>query len=232
MVALIIALAGVILLHPVQSGGGNGARDGCRANLKMIALALHNYHDDQGCFPPAYIADDQGRPLHSWRVLLLPYLDQQGLFDEYRFDEPWNGPHNSRLANQVSKIFHCRSDHAKGAPADKRYTSYVAVTGPATVWRGSQPTKLDEVTDGTDKTLMVVEIRNSDIQWLEPRDLSFPDVAAGINNPSKPSISSNHKMGAHAVFVDGHARFLGEDLSAGTLRALPTRAGGEMIGEF
>ena len=231
VIALIIAVLCALLLPPVKSGGGGGARDRCKYKLKAIGLALHNYHDANGTFPPAYIADEQGRPLHSWRVLLLPYLDQAGLFEEYRFDEPWNGPHNKLLAERIAKVYHCFSDHPKDQPIDKKYTSYVAVVGPETAWPGSESITLKDVTDSRESTLLVVEVTNSDIQWMEPRDMSLEDALAGINNPARPGISSPHKHGAHCLRADGSVRFLIEKIPPETLRALLTRAGGETVGE-
>src|SRR5262249_42952585 len=76
-------------------------RSQCKNNLKQIGLAMFNYHDAYGCFPPAYIADADGRPMHSWRVLLLPFLDEAARYRKYRFDEPWDGPNNSELATSV-----------------------------------------------------------------------------------------------------------------------------------
>src|SRR4051812_11083639 len=64
----------------------------CDGQMRQIALAMRSYQADYGCLPPAYIADAQGKPMHSWRVLLLPYLDQAGLYDAYNFGEPWDGP--------------------------------------------------------------------------------------------------------------------------------------------
>jgi Protein of unknown function (DUF1559) len=68
-------------------------------------LAVANYHETYGCFPPAYVADRDGKPIHSWRVLILPFLEQQELYRAYNFDEPWNGPNNRKLASRVGKIY-------------------------------------------------------------------------------------------------------------------------------
>src|SRR3990172_9467251 len=86
----------VFLLLPGSGRSHNAAsrRTACKNNLHQIEMALHYYHDKYHCFPPAYVADASGRPLHSWRVLLLPFLEQENLYRQYRFDEPWDGPHN------------------------------------------------------------------------------------------------------------------------------------------
>ena len=73
-------------------------RSQCRNNLKNIGLALHNYHEAHGCFPPAFVADANGKPMHSWRVLILPYLDQGPSRKMYSFNEPRDGPNNKKLS--------------------------------------------------------------------------------------------------------------------------------------
>ncbi len=74
--------------------------------LNQLMLGLHNYHDVYGSFPPACVKDDRGRPLHSWRVLILPYINEQALYEQYDFSVPWNSPHNSRLNDRMPDMFH------------------------------------------------------------------------------------------------------------------------------
>jgi hypothetical protein len=66
-------------------------------NLHAIALAMMHYHDDYARFPPTVVSTKDGKPLHSWRVMLLPYLGQKRLFDQFRLDEPWDSPTNKPL---------------------------------------------------------------------------------------------------------------------------------------
>lgn len=72
-------------------------------------MAVANYRSTFGGYPPAYIADCDGRPMHSWRVLILPFLEQQNLYAAYHFDEPWDGPNNRKLAGRIGQVFR-RSD--------------------------------------------------------------------------------------------------------------------------
>ena len=118
----------------------------CTNNLKQIALALHNYHAAYDALPPAYIADEHGRPLHSWRVLLLPFLKQQSLYEQYDFREPWNGPNNIKLLSKMPSLFECPSSHPPG-PAVSTFTSYVVISGPGTMFPGAKPIRFDRVTD-------------------------------------------------------------------------------------
>ena len=131
----------------------------CVNNLKQIAIALHNYHAAYNVFPPGYIADGSGRPMHSWRVLLLPYLDEQSLYAEYDFSEPWDGTHNIKLLGKMPRLFACPSRDDSG-PAPLSWTSYVVVSGPGTLFPGKEPIGLDQVIDDVSQTFSVVEVSN------------------------------------------------------------------------
>jgi len=223
---VVLVLLASLLLPALDSGSRRPAmRTQCRNNLKQISLALHHYHSHHGCFPPAYLADASGRPLHSWRVLILPWLDQANLYNQYRFDEPWNGPHNSKLAIQRLEIYECPTDleHREG---DQPWTSYVAVVGPHTMWPGSACVSTDDVLDGTSRTLHVAEVRNSGIHWMEPRDLHLGQMSPTINASSGQGISSFHPEVALAALVDGSNRLLSEKTPAETVRQLIDRDDG------
>ena len=221
----------LILLLPATGGGSRPAsrRSQCKNNLKQIGLALRNYHDQYGCFPPAFVADELGRPMHSWRVLLLPYLDQAPLYKEYRFDEPWDGPNNRKLASTVLSIYCCPSEEVEKGSPESLYTSYVAVVGPETAWPGATSTRIKDFKDGTSNCLLIVESAHSGIHWMEPRDLHVLQMSSTINSAAGQGISSRHTGGAHALIADGAVRFLSENLSAETIRALLTIKGGEVI---
>ncbi len=197
----------------------------CNNNLKQIALALHCYHDTYGYLPPAYIADENGRPMHSWRVLILPYMEHQTLYDQYDFNEPWDGPNNSKLADTPISAFTC--------PADSKHpstiTSYLAVIGPNTAWPENQPTRFGDFTDGSSNTLLLVESANSGIHWMEPRDLHVGQMAPTINPAARQGISSLHPGGANAAVADGSVRFLPDTVLPEDLRAILTRSGSESI---
>jgi hypothetical protein len=204
------------------------ARAHCMNNVKQIALALHQYHVVHGAFPPAYFADEQGRPLHSWRVLILPFLEQQTLYDQYDFREPWNGPNNIKLLSKLPSVFECLTRHSPG-PAASTFTSYVAISGPGTMFPGAESIRLDQVTDGPAETLMVVEVAHVQIPWTKPEDLDVLTMRVRINDPDYLSVSSNHAGGANAALGDATCRFLPESTTAIRLRSLVTIAGGETI---
>lgn len=212
-----------------ESGMRTAARRSqCTNNLKQIGIALHNYADVYGCLPPSYVADADGRPMHSWRVLILPYLDERDLYDQYDFNEPWDGPRNRLLAKQVPYCFQCPSDSLLRGT---RGTCYLAVTGPQTVWPGERGVAWDDISDGAGQTLAVVEVAHSSIHWMEPNDLPFTALNLGVNPPTGLRIGSEHPDVAQVLFCDGTVHALESTISAKTLKALATKSGGETIGE-
>ena len=163
-----------LLLPAVQSAREAARRAQCVNNLKQIALALLNYENATGSFPPAYVADASGKPIHSWRVLILPYLGQQALFNKYRMNEPWDGPNNRKLAAQIPNVYRCPAQ--ANDPANQSVeTHYFAVVDPQTAWPGSRGRRIRDIVDGTSKTILVLEASGVQTNWMEPRDLSLEE---------------------------------------------------------
>jgi prepilin-type processing-associated H-X9-DG protein len=224
-IAVILILVALII-PGISSAPSAGRRSQCLNNIRNIAIALHNYASHYGSLPPAYIADENGRPMHSWRVLILPYVVRSDIYSMYRFDEPWDGPENSKLHDLVVNVFACPED---GSRLKRTDTSYVAVVGPETIWPGESGFRLDDVTDGLSQTLLVVEIAKSGIHWMEPRDLHFSQMATTINAAKGQCISSPHKGMASVAFADGRVRVLHDSILADTIASLLTVRGGETI---
>jgi hypothetical protein len=225
------------MLHPVQRRAREPARRSqCHNQLKQIVLGLHTYHDVYGCFPPAYVPGPDGKPWHSWRVLILPFIEQQSLYEQYDFGEPWDGPNNSKLAGRKPDIYNCPSDRDSHGSA---VTNYVAVVGAKAAWAGREPLDFGDFPDGTSSTIIVVEVADSGIHWMEPRDLSFEEARRGINAPGRARLSSHHALdhgyfyhdepGVDVAMVDGSVRFLADWLDQPTLEAMLTIDGTEQI---
>jgi len=200
------------LLPSVGSVHEAARRIWCSNQLKQIALALHNYRQANGCFPPACIADKNGKPMHSWRVLILPYMEEQALYKQYNFNEPWDGPSNKKLLASRPRGYSCPSDrdtYARRATS----TSYVAVVGSDAAWPGDKPKSL---TGDLSKTIMVVEVADANIQWSEPRDVSLDALLAGT--PGCVTPSSKHadndfftyttRAGGNVALADGNTEFV------------------------
>ena len=181
-------------------------RPSSQANLKQIGYALLNYHQAYGSFPPAYVADAHGKPLYSWRVLILPYIEEQNLAKSILYNEAWNGPNNANLVKTHLTMFNCPENLAlRNRSAD--LTDYFAVVGPHTAWAGTKPRKLSDFKDPR-KTILVVEVANSRVRWAEPRDLNIDRMPMAVNSPGGGGISSDHDGGAWVVFADDHVEFL------------------------
>ncbi len=201
-----------------------GRQAQCMNNLKQIGLALKQYERRYGCLPPAYVADAEGKPMHSWRVLLLPFLEYDELYRQYSFDEPWDGPNNSKLHEVGIRMFRCPYDSF-----DYCKTSYFAVVGDGTVWPGAGCMRTSDIRDGPAKTILLVEVAESGIHWMEPRDLSFAEMDFRVNGRPGNSISSGYGKSVSALMADGNVRRLDKNLSPDTLRALLTTAGSEKV---
>lgn len=223
-----LLVIGMFLGNSIQTERRTTYGRKCTSHLKQLGIAMQNYHDTYRAYPPAYFADADGKPMHSWRVLLLPYLEQGELYKQIRFDEPWDSPHNRKLTESFRPaVYRCP---AATGPATE--TSYVVVTGPETMFPGDHGLKLREIPDGLSKTISIVEVANSGIHWMEPRDLTLDEALAGINPPNRsPAISSNHNGGAIVGWGDSHVSFLPNDLAIDKLRALLTASGGEGVSE-
>jgi len=220
-----LILIGLLVLVVLRVRAAREAAIECNSTcpLARVHLALSNYHAVHGCFPPAYVADKDGKPMHSWRVLILPVIKEQALYAAYRLDEPWNGPNNSKLMDKMPEFFHVCSE-----PASTSCTNVVVLTGPGTAFPGAMSTQQKDFTDGLNNTILVAEIAHSNINWLEPRDLHVRRMSFRVNDPSRPSISTSRRTGPYVVSADGSVFCrLSPSLSEETLRSLTTIAGGE-----
>ena len=197
--AIVLVIA---LLLPMVSAARESARYmTCSCNMKQIGLSLYEYHQNYKCLPPAYVADETGKPMHSWRVLILPFMEQQQAYDRYRFDEPWDGPNNRKLVDEQQRVFECPSDHRDRRPeAPYTYSNYLAVVGPNTAWLGKKPRSLDdpELRGKGHSTVLAVESANTDIRWSEPKDM-VADARHAVN--AQPIASSPHMRPADSYFL-------------------------------
>jgi hypothetical protein len=215
-----------LLLPAVQAAREAARRTQCSNNLKQIGLAMHNYHDTWKALPPAYTVDEDGNRLHSWRTLILPFVEQQPLYEQIRLDEPWNSEHNQRIADTVVQGYNCPSNPEPGTN-----THYMAIVGEEALFRGAEPTSFRDIQDGLSNTLMIVEVKESTTPWMEPVDLDVEKMQIRINS-SPSEMGSWHPGGAQVVLGDGSTHLLSETINPETLRALVTRDGGERIGDF
>lgn len=207
-----------LLLPAIQAAREAARRAQCTNNLKQIALAMHNYEDANGCFPPAATFDKHGKPLLSWHVLILPYLNDAGLYNEFHLDEPWDSPHNKPLADRVPTVFRCPSE-----PDSVGTSTYAVIVDPRSMFTGEPSgVKVDSVPDGTSNTLLVAEAADP-VPWSKPEDLTLttPESTVGMG--------SKHPGGFNASMADGSVRFFKNSMSPRLLKGLATRNGGETV---
>ena len=209
-----------LLLPAVQAGREAARRAQCSNNLKQVGLALHNFHSAQNRFPGRAIADKDGKPLLSWRVAILPYIEQAELYNKFHLDEPWDSPHNLSLASQMPNVYACPSDPS--ATKNTGQTGYRVFEGPGTLFEDDQGVAMATITDGTANTLAVVESKQT-VPWSKPDELVYDP-----NGPTPP-LGSFHPGGFNALFADGSTRFIKMSINDRTLRALITRNGNEVV---
>jgi hypothetical protein len=195
--------------------------------LKQIGLALHNYHDTHGTFPPVHIADEQGTKLRGWRIAILPFLDQSPLYKWIDQHLGWDDPVNRYLVNTHLPVYTCPSS----PDAQSKFTNYAGVSGPGTVFDSSLPgVRIREITDGTSNTMMVREVSTSlGIPWAKPEDV---DVSINPDLNSPRGFSSSHVGGSQFLLGDGAVRFISQNTNPDTLRRLYLRNDGEVVGEY
>ena len=181
---LVVAIVGGLWLNGRVYEANRGARQGdCVMHLKQISLALLSYQDKYGSLPPAVVTGADGKPLHSWRVLILPFLDGEEVYAKYDFSEPWNGPNNARLQAELpvwfSERFHC-PDGRSG----RTMTNYFAVIGPQTLWPGTTSGVIEERMMEATPEVLVIELPDSDVNWMEPRDVSVVEIISRLESLS------------------------------------------------
>jgi len=219
------AVAGVLvalLLPAVQAAREASRRTASMNNLKQIMLALLNYYDIHKRLPAHASYDDNGKPLLSWRVHILPMLEEQELYSQFHLDEPWDSEHNKQLVAQMPKLY---LDPSSTHDPSEGKTSYLAVLGKDFLFNGSpQGVKFSDVTDGTSNTIAILQVDDQHAAiWTKPDDWQYDakHPLAGLDGPH-PGIFV-------AGFMDGSVRNISQEIDVEVFRAMLTVAGGEVI---
>ncbi|WP_442510948.1 DUF1559 domain-containing protein [Novipirellula sp. SH528] len=208
-----------LLLPAVQAAREAARRMTASNGMKQIGLAMHNHYSLNRALPDRAIRDADGKPLLSWRVKLLPFLEEQALYDEFHLDEPWDSEHNLKLLPRMPATYVDPS-----VPAEPGYTVFQLPVGPETLFPEQGERKFQEVLDGLSNTIMVVETNRSiAVPWTKPAD-----VEIDINNPL-PQLGNTHQGGFHVLLADGSVRFVTKEIAVETLKALFTYNGKEIV---
>ena len=188
-------------------------------NLKQLGIAMHNFHDTFRSFPATSEKDNDGKPLLSWRVRLLPFIDQQPLFEQFHMDEPWDSPHNKELIKLIPPTF-----VAPGSKAGAGKTNYVALRHDKAVFRDEAATRIRDILDGTSNTIMIVEADDDHaVIWTKPDDLELDE-----KNPHA-GLGKLRKGGFLAAMCDGAVNFIPSTVAKETLLKLIFRNDGQAI---
>ncbi len=210
-----------LLLPAVQQAREAARRTQDKNSLKMIGLAMHNSHDVNEKFPARASYDESGNPLLSWRVHLLPFLDQNELYEQFHLDEPWDSEHNLTLVQRIPEVYQSKSFN------DPEKTVFLTADGVGTMMDGTEGTSIRDVTDGTSNTILVMEVNPENaVIWTKPEDLPF--------DPENPAagLGEIRPQGFQAVFTDGSVRIIPISIADKILRNLIIRNDGNVIDEF
>jgi hypothetical protein len=220
-----VATTGILvslLLPAVQAAREAARRSMSQNNMKQLGLAMHNHHDTWKLFPARAITDKSGKPLLSWRVKLLPYVDELALYEQFHLDEPWDSAHNKQFVTQMPQVY--ARPNSKAGPG---MTTYLAPVGEGTLWKSDKGASIADIRDGTSNTIAIVEADDeAAVPWTKPADweVDLSDPMKGVGN-SRPG-------GFQALIADGSVRFIANSIDPATLKALLTMAGGEKVPDF
>jgi uncharacterized protein (TIGR03067 family) len=186
-------------------------------NLKQLALAMHNYHDANGALPARAVFKN-GKPLLSWRVAILPYIEEGQLYQQFKLDEPWDSDHNKKLLAKMPKIY----EPVRGKTKEPHSTFYQVFTGPGTPFEGDKGLRLPEFKDGTSNTALIA-VAGEGVPWTKPADLTY--------DPQKdlPKLGGHFPDGFWIAVADGSVRWIRRDFDVPTFRLLITHSDGKPV---
>jgi hypothetical protein len=198
----------------------------CEDRLLRIGQALRTYEQTYHSLPPAFVLGKDGKPAHSWRVLILPQLGREDLYRLYDFEQPWSSSRNSELNARMPEVFACPSD---ADAASNGETSYAVLVGPRTAFPGNSARRLSDISDPLSDTLLVAESAATGRSWLEPSDIDLRVTNLSVNARGKGGIRGAHPEGARILMADGQVRRLDKSTPPELVNAMTTIDGDEPV---
>lgn len=169
---VVIAITIFLLLPSGRRARGPALRAQGTSNMKQILFALRRYEEVHGTLPPAYTVDGEGNRLHSWRTLILPYLDEQALYEQVDLTRPWDDPVNDAARQTVVYVYVCPA-----SPEVEELTTYLAAIGPDGAFSGSTGKRIAEIRSGAASTVVLIDASADDaVQWMSPEEISIDDL--------------------------------------------------------
>ena len=217
--ATVIPIAVGMLLPAVQQVRAAARRTSSMNNTRQMMLASLNYESAYGHFPAQASYDKKGKPLLSWRVHVLPFIEQKELYDQFHLDEPWNSPHNRKLIDKMPPTYRSPSS---GAPNGK--TVYLGVSGEGMIFDGANKRTFADIPDGSSNTVFMVEANDEmAVEWTKPQDFEVDP-----RNPMR-GLGRTQPGGFIATMTDGSVQFMSSNLDPKEWLKFLTIGGGEAI---
>ena len=220
----VVMLLVMLMLPAIRTPGKAMQRAQCINNLKQISLALYNYESANGSLPPAYTVDSGGKPLHSWRTLILPYLEEEALYKSIDLTKSWDDPANAKAREIELGVYCCPANHC-----EKGHTTYLASAAPNGCFGAKEPRKLTDITDNHGETIAVMEVATDHaVHWMSPVDAGEALLLGRVDDLEKLA----HPGGSNVAFVDGSVHFLQAKARPSDLQSVISINGNEKMYDF
>lgn len=227
-ISAVIVVCGVIIWQGLSYLGSSSIvrdvqarhhRTMCMNNASRIARALQAYAASHGTYPPPIVYDKSGKPMHSWRALILRELGELALYNRYKFDEPWDSESNSKLFVACPAVY---ISPAVGVSSTNSEANYFLLTGSETAFPGNADLRPQDIFDGLDRTIIVVEAANPIHQWSKPIDVAS-------SGTGQIKMGGCHLGGITAAKADGTAVWIPDDAPPEVVKAFMTINGNESV---
>ena len=225
MMMIVFGIVGWLLIPSAQRAVEERRRLGSISNIQQIAKALNAYRQDYGSYPTPTVTSSSGKPLYSWRVLLLPYLGYKGLSSRFQLDQPWDSPSNSLLVREMPPLFTIVGNNLALSLYESNYSF---VVGPGTLFPTPFSDSVEEVFDEPSETILLVETKEGGLTWTQPGNL---DNSTGVGIGTRPvtDIGGNFANFVLVATVDGNGITLSPQTPIATIQAMLSPDGGEYV---